>query len=132
MDKEQIESLKNFIREAIAEALRDAGNDCSPFPLYTKAQVANFFHVSPHTVSDWHKKGLLRGARYQMMSGRCLRLMFSHRDLLAFMDEHMPRVSDLEANSVHDPRSKRTERIERMLRMTRLYHRRRAVNRTSE
>jgi hypothetical protein len=119
----EIEALKNIIRETITKVLYEVSNDRSLFPLYTVKSTARIFHVSEWTVRSWHKNGLLEG-RYQVLSGRVCRLIFTNRDLVNFWDNHFPRPEDFTAKP-NDPRSTHAAQIQRLFAFGELYKRRR-------
>src|SRR5215831_1672374 len=119
----EIEALKNIIRETITKVLYEVSNDRSLFPLYTVKGAARIFHVSEWTVRSWHKNGLLEG-RYQVLSGRVCRLIFTNRDLVDFWDRHFPRPEDLDSEN-NDPRSTHAAQIQRLLAYRKIYARRR-------
>jgi hypothetical protein len=127
----ELEVLNHTVKEAVWEALRDPerglGQDLtaqSIFPLYNAVQAAKVFNVRPCTVRDWHRKGMLRG-RYQVISGRSCRLLFSNRDLIQFFNDNFPAPEDL-GDHPCNPRkgSKAARLIEKMFAMNRLYARR--------
>jgi len=128
-DTKELEPLKLAVKESVKEVLNDltlyGGQDLtsiSPFPLYTAKQVARLFGVTPFTVRSWARQGELH-PRYQVLSGRACRLIFTTPDLLAFFNHNFPSEADL-AHPCH-PRSRKGALIEKMLRMNRLYARRR-------
>jgi hypothetical protein len=123
MNTGEIQLLKSVIRETIAKATSEATSDRSLFPLYTTKQAARIFHVSEWTVRSWHKQGLLEG-RYQILSGRACRLIFTNRAMADFFDRHFPLPEDFMAKET-DPRSTEAVRLQRMFAMRKLYTRRR-------
>jgi len=117
------ESLKETLREVLREFLLTPTGESSPFPLYTVKQVARTFGVSGFTVRAWAKQGELH-PRYQVLSGRTYRLIFTTPDILSFFERNFPAPEDF--GHPNDPRSRKGALIEKMLRMNRLYARRRA------
>lgn len=127
---EEITVLKQAAKEGVWEALRDLTigqaqslTGTNPFPLRTAREVAGIFKVSIHAVRVWVRRGELH-PRYQVLSGRSCRLIFTTPDLLAFFDRNFPSEADL-AHPCH-PRSRKAALVEKMFRMNRLYARRRA------
>jgi len=122
---EEIQALIEAVREAIhytlAQEISGAG---SIFPLYNCKQVAKVFGVSPATVRSWARMGEL-SPRYQVLSGRCFRLIFTTQDLLAFFDRNFPSEVDLAHPC--DPRSRKGALIAKVLKMQSLYARRRKL-----
>ena len=123
MDTEQIDLLKRLIRETITKVLSALADERSLFPLYTTKQAARIFHVSEWTIRSWHTQGLLEG-RYQVLSGRACRLIFSNRAIVDFYYQHFPLPEDFNTEP-NDPRSTEAARIQRLLAVTKLYARRR-------
>jgi hypothetical protein len=120
----EIEVLKKIIRETITKVLYEAFNDRSLFPARTTKQAAKIFGVSPWTIRSWHKQGLLKG-RYQILSGRACRLMFSNRDLVEFWDQYFPSRPEDWSMSPNDPRTSKAEQLQRMLSSRKVFARRR-------
>ena len=77
-------ALKECVKETVGEIFRGGGQGVTDerpiFPLYTCREVGRVFKVSPRTVKDWHRRGLLRG-HYQILSGRSCRLLFTNNNL---------------------------------------------------
>jgi len=122
----EIEILKEAVTKAIHYGFaQEVTGGRSPFPLRTITQVAKIFNVSHHTVRGWTRRGLLRG-RYQVLSGRNWRLVFSNCELERFFDENFPSPEDI-GDHPCSPRkgSKAARLVEKMFRMNRLYARRR-------
>ena len=90
------------------------------FKFYTLPQVAAAFLCSTTTVKRWVREGLLV-PRYQILSGRCYRLLFSEAELERFAIANFPEPSDLDP--MHTPRSsrKKAEMVRRLRNMHRLY-----------
>ena len=124
MDTKELQALKNLIQETITKVLYEPSNDRSVFPLYTTKQAARLFHVSEWTIRSWHKQGLLEGGRYQILSGRSFRLMFSNRALVNFWDIHFPWPEDFDVKP-NDPRGTHAAQIQRLFAFGELYKRRR-------
>ena len=129
----QIESLKAALKESVKETVneifRGGGQGVTDerpiFPLYTCREVGRVFKVSPRTVKDWHRRGLLRG-RYQVLSGRSCRLIFANNDLLNFFDENFPSLDDLGDHPCSPRRGSKAARlVAAMFKMNALYARRR-------
>lgn len=129
-DTTDIEALRKVVQEAVKEAIGEVFKEFPPnptgassiFPLRTARQVAMIFNVTHWTVRNWCKQGILSG-RYQILSGRACRLVFTNRDLLRFFDENFPSPEDL--GHPCSPRSSKAALVEKMFRMNRLYARRR-------
>lgn len=87
---------------------------------YSVPQVAQAFLCSTTTVKRWVREGLLL-PRYQVLSGRCYRLVFSEAELERFAIANFPEPSDLDPT--HMPRSskKKAEMVRRLVNMHRLY-----------
>ncbi len=95
MNTADIEIIKEVVRQVLPYTLnQDLTGGRSPFPLRTVQQVARIFNVSHHTVRGWTRRGLLRG-RYQVLSGRSCRLVFSNCEHERFFDENFPSPEDL-------------------------------------
>lgn len=92
----------------------------SDLRLYTLKEVASIFLCSTTTVKRWVREGLLV-PRYQILSGRCYRLVFPEAELNRFMDKNFPSPEDLD--STHESRSsrQRAETVRRLVNMHRLY-----------
>ncbi len=92
----------------------------SSFKFHALPQVAAAFLCSTTTVKRWVREGLLV-PRYQVLSGRCYRLVFSEAELERFASENFPEPSDLDP--MHTPRSsrKKAEMVRRLRNMHRLY-----------
>ncbi len=116
------ESLKETLREVLREFLLTPTSEASPFPLYTVKQVARTFGVSGFTVRAWARQGELH-PRFQALSGRTYRLIFTTPDLLAFFERNFPSEADL-AHPCH-PRSRKGALIEKIFAMNKLFARRR-------
>ena len=126
------EAVKESVKETVGEIFRGLGQEVpavTPFPLRTARQVAALFGVSVHTVKSWVRQGELH-PRYQVLSGRTYRLIFTTPDLLDFFDRNFPSEADL--GHPCDPRSRKGALIEKMLRMNRLYARRRQPKESHE
>ena len=126
MNTAEIQILKEAVREAVRYTLgQELTAAPSLFPIRTAKQVANIFNVSPFTVKDWHKKRLLRG-RYQVLSGRSCRFVFSNDELIRFFDANFPSAEDIRDHPSNPRRGSKSARlIEKMFRMNRLYARQR-------
>ena len=123
-DSEQIEVLKQAVKEALGYGLgQEVTGGRSIFPLRTVQQVARIFNVSHYTVRAWHRRGLLRG-RYQVLSGRSCRLVFSNSELERFFDENFPSPEDIRGHPC-GPRkgSKAARLVAAMFKMNALYSR---------
>ena len=116
------ESLKETLREVLREFLLTPTSEASPFPLYTVKQVARTFGVSGFTIRAWVRQGEIH-PRYQVLSGRTYRLIFTTPDLLAFFERNFPSEADL--GHPCDPRSRKGALIKKMFALNRLYARRR-------
>jgi len=120
----EIEILKKAITDAIHYGLaQEVTGGRSIFPLRTVPQVAKIFNVSHHTVRGWTRRGLLHG-RYQVLSGRSCRLVFSNCELERFFDENFPSPEDL-GDHPCSPRkgSKAARLVAAMFKMNALYSR---------
>ncbi|MFQ5853113.1 MAG: helix-turn-helix domain-containing protein [Candidatus Binatia bacterium] len=69
----------------------------SSIGFFTLPQVAEALLCSKTTVRRLVRAGLLR-PRYQILSGRCYRLVFEPAELIRFQKEHYPRPEDLGPN----------------------------------
>ena len=90
------------------------------FKFYTLPQVAQAFLCSTTTVKRWVREGLLV-PRYQVLSGRCYRLVFSEAELERFAIANLPEPSDLDPRHVPRSSRKRAEMVRRLVNMHRLY-----------
>jgi len=130
---EEIQSLKAVVREAVKESVREAVpygltpevTGANPFPLYTVKTVSRLFGVSDYTVRAWVRQGELH-PRYQVLSGRCYRLIFTTPDLLDFFDRNFPAPEDISDHPCNPRRGPKAARlIEKLIRLNHLYARRR-------
>lgn len=126
-DTNDIERLCKAVQEAVLQAvsrLCSASTGKNIFPLYTTKDVARTFQVCPATVGVWVKLGELH-PRYQALSGRCVRMMFTEKDLLDFMERNLPSEADLSVTSPFDPRTSKAKLVKKILMMNKLFPRRR-------
>jgi hypothetical protein len=128
MDIAVIEALiERVVKKSVHEAVSLPSSDNALFPLRDATTVGQLFGVSAWTVRDWHRQKLLLG-RYQLVSGRVIKLVFSNRELCRFFDDNFPSLADLHESPFH-PKSSRAQRIKKMLAMKRVYNRRRQPKR---
>jgi len=86
----------------------------SSIGFFTLPQVAEALLYSKTTVKRLVQAGLLR-PRYQVLSGRCYRLVFEPAELMRFMSEYFPTPEDL---ALPTGKSKiHKERVERLRRL---------------
>ena len=123
-DTTEIRALKKALREVLDDVLKEVGG-VGLFPLYTTRELAKLLKVSVWTIRAWAKMGELH-PRYQVLSGRCVRLIFTNRDVLAFFARNYPSLEDLEDHAYAPRKGSKSARLaERMDRMARLFARRR-------
>ena len=86
----------------------------SSIGFFTLPQVAEALLYSKTTVKRLVRAGLLR-PRYQVLSGRCYRLVFEPAELMRFMSEYFPTPEDLALPTGKSKSHK--ERVERLRRL---------------
>ena len=94
------------------------------FPLYTVKDVSRIFKVCPATVRGWSRMGELSG-RYQPLSGRACRLMFTEGTLINSLERNLPSEADLSITRPFDPRTSKAKLVKKILMMNKLFPRRR-------
>jgi len=126
-DTEELGRICEAVKRAVLQALsefRSAGTGKNIFPLYTTKDTSRIFKVCPSTVRTWVKLGELH-PRYQALSGRACRMMFTEKDLLDFMERNLPSEADLSITSPFDPRTSKAKLVKKILMMNKLFPRRR-------
>jgi len=129
-DTKDIERLYQVVKAAVMEVLAQfcsAGTGKNTFPLYTTKDASRIFKVHPSTVRDWVKLGELH-PRYQALSGRACRMMFTEGDLINFMERNLPSPEDLSITSPFDPRTSKAKLVKKILMMNKLFPKRRQKN----
>jgi len=122
-DTTEIEALKKALREVFEEALKEVSG-IGLFPLYTTKELARLFKVSVWTIRAWVKMGELH-PRYQVLSGRCVRMVFTAKEVTDFFRRNFPSPEDFSDHAYAPRKGSKTARlIERMARMRSLYARR--------
>ena len=86
----------------------------SSIGFFTLPQTAEALLYSKTTVKRLVQAGLLR-PRYQVLSGRCYRLVFEPAELMRFMSEYFPTPEDLALPTGKSKSHK--ERVERLRRL---------------
>ena len=86
----------------------------SSIGFFTRPQTAEALLYSKSTVKRLVQAGLLR-PRYQVLSGRCYRLVFEPAELMRFMSEYFPTPEDLALPTGKSKSHK--ERVERLRRL---------------
>jgi len=126
-DTEELGRICEAVKRAVLQALSQfclAGTGEKTFPLYTTKDASRIFKVHPSTVRDWVKLGELH-PRYQALSGRACRMMFTEGDLINFMERNLPNEADLSITSPFDPRTSKAKLVKKILMMNKLFPRRR-------
>lgn len=123
-DSTEIQTLKIALREVFEEALKEVSG-IGLFPLYTTKELARLFKVSVWTIRAWVKMGELH-PRYQLVSGRCVRMLFTSKEVTDFFRRNFPSPEDFSDHACAPRKGSKSVRlVERMARMRSLYARRR-------
>ena len=86
----------------------------SGFGFFTLKEVAEALPLSKTTIKRLVRAGLIV-PRYQLLSGRCYRLIFTAAEVLRFMDQYFPTPEDLgPPTNKTGSRKERAETIRRL------------------